>query len=151
VKEESMRRWTVVFVALVLVVPVAASAQVPVGIPAAIADLQARVAAIETQLASRPVGTQRARGLRIRGDGDAVSQPFALREGTAIFTIKVQGSGLNAVDLLSAPGTGQSQYASLLFPQSEAYQGTVAEPIFASGEYVLEVGAAGPWLVIVEQ
>jgi hypothetical protein len=146
-----MHRWIVILIALMLTLPVAAFAQVPVGIPAAIADLQARVQAIEEQLASRPVGTQRARGLRIRGNGDSVSQPFALSEGTAIFTIRVQGSGTNSVSLLSAPGSGFSEFSSLLFPQSEPYQGTVAEPIFASGEYVLEVGAAGPWLVIVEQ
>jgi len=89
--------------------------------------------------------------LRIRGNGDSVSQPFALSEGTAIFTIKVQGSGSNSVSLLAAPGSGRSDFSSLLFPQLEPYQGTVAEPIFISGEYVLEVAAAGPWLVIVEQ
>jgi hypothetical protein len=146
-----MRRWIVILFALVLIVPFAVSAQVPVGIPAAIADLQARVAAIEAQLASRPLGTQRARGWRIRGNGDSVSQPFDLHEGTAIFTIKMPGTGLNSVDLLSAPGSEQAEFSSLLFPQTEPYQGTVAEPIFTAGQYVLEVGAAGPWLVIVEQ
>jgi hypothetical protein len=148
-----MRRCIVVAVAVIVLVPLAASAQVPVpvGIPAAIADLQARVATIEEQLASRPVATQRARGMRIRGNGDSVSLPFALGEGTAIFTIKVQGAGTNSVSLLSAPGSGQSEYSSLLFPQSEPYQGTVAEPIFTAGQYVLEIAAAGPWLVIVEQ
>jgi hypothetical protein len=146
-----MRRWIVVLIVLVLALPIAVSAQVPVGIPAAIADLQARVQAIEEQLASRPVGTQRARGMRIRGNGDSVSLPFALGEGTAIFTIKVQGAGANSVSLLSAPGSGFSEFSSLLFPQAEPYQGTVAAPIFTAGQYVLEVEAAGPWLVIVEQ
>lgn len=148
-----MRRWIVVLIALVLALPIAVSGQapVPVGIPAAIADLQARVQAIEEQLASRPVGTQRARGMRIRGNGDSVSQPFALGAGTAIFTIKVQGTGTNSVSLLSAPGSGQSEFSSLLFPQSAPYQGTVAEPVFSAGQYVLEVAAAGPWLVIIEQ
>jgi hypothetical protein len=148
-----MRRWIVVAAVVSVLVPLAASGQapVPVGIPAAIADLQARVSAIEEQLASRPLGTQRARGIRIRGNGDSVSQPFALVEGTAIFTIKVLGSGTNAVSLLSAPGSGQAEYSNLLFPQSEPYQGTVAEPVFSAGQYVLEVTAAGPWLVIIEQ
>ena len=146
-----MRRWIVVLVAFVLLAPLGGTAQVPVSIPDAIADLQARVAAIEAQLASRPLGTQRARGLRIRGNGDSVSQAFNLGEGTAIFTIRIQGSGSNAVTLLSAPGSGQAEFSSLLFPQSEPYQGTVAEPIFTAGQYVLEVSAAGPWSVIVEQ
>lgn len=146
-----MRRCMISLVAVVSIVPLVVSAQAPVGIPAAIADLQARVSAIEEQLASRPLGTQRARGWRIRGNGDAVSQPFELGEGTAIFTIKVQGTGLNAVDLLAAPGTGRSDFSSLLFPQSAPYQGTVAEPIYAAGQYVIEVAATGPWLVIVEQ
>lgn len=146
-----MRRWIVLIIAVILIGPLAASAQVPVGIPAAIADLQARVQAIEQQLASRPLGTQRARGLRIRGNGDSVSQPFDLGEGTAIFTIRVQGSGTNSVSLLAAPGSGRSELSSLLFPQSEPYLGTVAEPIFTAGQYVLEVAAAGPWLVIIEQ
>jgi hypothetical protein len=145
-----MHRW-IVAAAVLFLVPIAVSAQVPVGIPAAIADLQARVQAIEEQLASRPMGTQRARGMRIRGNGDSVSLPFALGEGTAIFTIKVQGAGTNSVSLLSAPGSGQAEFSSLLFPQSAPYQGTVAEPIFTAGQYVLEVAAAGPWLVIIEQ
>jgi hypothetical protein len=146
-----MPRLIVVLVALSLMVPIAVSAQAPVGIPAAIADLQARVTAIEEQLASRPLSTQRARGWRVRGNGDSVSQPFELTAGTAIFTIKVQGSGTNSVSLLSAPGSGQTEFSGLLFPQSEPYQGTVAEPIFTPGQYVLEVGAAGPWSVTIEQ
>ena len=146
-----MRRWIVVLMLGSLLVPLAVAAQVPVSIPDAIADLQSRVAAIEAQLASRPLGTQRARGWRVRGNGDAVSQPFTLNEGTALFTIRVQGSGTNAVSLLSAPGSGQSEFSSLLFPQSEPYQGTIAEPIFTAGEYVLEVSAGGAWTVTVEQ
>ena len=68
-----MRRWIVVLMLGSLLVPLAVAAQVPVSIPDAIADLQSRVAAIEAQLASRPLGTQRARGWRVRGNGDAVS------------------------------------------------------------------------------
>jgi hypothetical protein len=145
-----MRGW-IALAGLMLIVPIAASAQGVTDIPAAIVDLQTRVRALEQRLATRPLATQRARGLRIQGNGDSVSEPFALDEGTAIFTIRMQGEGNKAIDLLSAPGSRASEFAALLFPRSEPYQGTVAEPIFSAGEYVLEVAAEGPWVVIVEQ
>jgi hypothetical protein len=146
-----MRRWLAVLFACFLVLPLAALAQSDLDIPEAVADLESRVTAIEKRLDTRPLGTQRANGLRISGNGDSVSEPFALEAGTALFTMRMRREGDKSVDLLSAPGTEETAFSILLFPQSEPYDGTVAEPILIPGQYVLEVAAEGQWVVFVEQ
>ncbi len=119
---------------------------------ATVADLDERVTAIEERLEARPVATAEAGGaLRFEGDaGDAVSEPFALDEGTVLLTFAVEADIATTINLLSAPGTGASSFDNILIA-SEPERGTDAVPIFEPGEYVLEVSADGPWSVVVEQ
>lgn len=89
--------------------------------------------------------------LRFEGEGDDVTEPFALKDGTAIFTLSAQGEGFINVQLIGAPGTTDLQEAYLALVEDVPYSGRAAENIYMPGSYVLAVEADGPWVVTIEQ
>lgn len=144
-----MKRWTLGLAGIAIA---AVGAWQGDDLAAAIADLDERVTAIEERLESRPIGTAGADGpLRFEGDaGDTVSEPFSLGEGTVVFSFVVDVDATTIINLLSAPGAGETSF-NVIVIASESERGTNAVPIFDAGEYILEVQADGPWSVVVEQ
>lgn len=123
---------------------------------ASVADLDRRVTAIEEQLKDRPVGTAEAGGgLRFEGNGDAVSEPFPLARGTALFSYEV-AEGYADAELLPAPGSVESSTTPLFTDNAKAAgshpNGTVAVSIpHEGGNYVVAVRGDATWTVVVEQ
>lgn len=145
-----MLRWALGVIALVLIVvgggAVGGRAQERSDPAVALADLDARLAAVERRLAGRPLGTPVVEGLRFEGAGDVVSEPFPLREGLLIARIEAQGEGEVAATLYDGRGKA-TPFGTKELP----YAGSLADGVPADGDYVLAVRSEGTWSVVLEQ
>ncbi len=113
---------------------------------AAVADLQMRVAALEARLGARPVGTAVAEGVRFQGEGDVVSEPFGLRAGLLVARVVGRGAGEVQATLFTAGGK-RIPFGAKELP----YEGTLAESVPETGNYVLAVESEGSWSGLLRQ
>lgn len=112
----------------------------------ALAELEARLSAVERRLAGRPLGTPVSEGMRFEGAGDVVSESFALREGLVVVRIEAQGEGAVAATLYDGRGKAMP-FGTKELP----YAGSLADAIPEGGDYVLAVRSEGTWSVVLEQ
>ena len=113
---------------------------------AAVADLQTRVAGLEARLGARLVGTAVPEGVRFQGEGDVVSERFGLRAGLLVARVVGRGAGDLQVALFTAGGE-RIPFGAKELP----YEGTLAESVPETGDYVLAVESEGSWSVTIEQ
>ena len=136
----------VAFVGVALILAGGGRAQGQPDPAAAVADLQTRVAALEARLGVRSVGTAVPEGLRFQGEGDVVSERFGLRAGLLVARVVGRGAGDLQVALYTAGGE------RIPFDAKELpYEGTLAESVPETGDYVLAVESEGSWSVTIEQ
>lgn len=130
---------------MAFVAPVAAQGELT------LESLDARLTAIETRLASRPIGTVEAEGFSLSGEGgDVVSEPFALPEGAVIITAEMTGPGYQMMNLMPAPGSA-GLGSELIVNGPGPYQGTTAASVLKPGDFMLEVKSDGPWSATIGQ
>ena len=86
-----------------------------------------------------PMPTQESR--TFQGNGTAATPPFTLHEGLAIFTCSTTGAGNFSVTLV---GSGET---ALVPPTEGPYSGSKGVSVSTTGQYLLNVEAAGPWEV----
>lgn len=85
--------------------------------------------------------------LVLRGSGSTRTDPFHLDAGLVIFRVEQHGSMHFAVDLATSSGRALGR---LMHTDNGAPTGATADGV-ASGAYVLDVTADGPWTVTIEQ
>jgi len=86
-------------------------------------------------------------GIELSGSGAEVSDPFQLEEGLSVITLTHSGDSNFIVRVLST-SDDDTEY---LVNEIGDYDGVTAFGVDATGEYVLDIDADGPWTATIEQ
>jgi hypothetical protein len=82
-----------------------------------------------------------------------VTEPFALDAGTVVVHVTAEGNGPLVVLVWDAPGTGKGADAPPgdVVRRYGPYDGSIANRVLSTGEYIVSVEHDGPWSVTIEQ
>lgn len=85
--------------------------------------------------------------IKLSGKGQEATNTFHLNRGMAKFKMTHTGSSNFAIVLYSSDG----DYIDLLVNEIGSFDGSKATPIDESWDYMLDIGASGPWEVTITQ
>jgi hypothetical protein len=84
--------------------------------------------------------------ITVSGTGQKATEKFMLEKGLVVFKMTHSGGGHFSVTLLDSNG----DYIALLANEVGAFDGSKAEKINKSGEYLFDVSADGAWTISTE-
>jgi hypothetical protein len=94
-----------------------------------------------------PVALSSPNPITLNGSSQEATQPFVLQQGLSIFTMSYTGRSNFIVWLVDSNGNN----VALLANTEENFNGSIAQGIQSSGQYLLNVQASGPWSVTITQ